>query len=357
MKWEDNVRKVVPYTPGEQPRKKGIIKLNTNECPYPPSPLVEKRMKEMAYQDLRLYPEFPEKAHLAAELAAYHHVRKEQLFIGVGSDDVLSMAFLTFFNSSMPILFPDITYSFYDVWADVYGIPYKRIPLDENFAVRAEDYLSGGACGGIIFPNPNAPTGVLLDADEVEKIIAGNGDVVVIVDEAYIDFGGTSVLSLVDKYDNLLVVRTFSKSRAMAGARIGYAIGNEKLIAYLNSVKYSVNSYTMNRPSLELGVEAVRDDVYFKEICGKIMTTRKRTEEKLHALGFTFPRSYGNFIFATHEKIKASVIFEKLKQYDIYVRYWNKERIANYLRITIGTDEEMDALFAALEEILNHDLV
>ena len=350
MKWEDNVRKVVPYTPGEQPQKKSIIKLNTNECPYPPSPFVEKKMKEMTHQDLRLYPEFPEKTNLAAQLAAYYHIREEQLFIGVGSDDVLSMAFLTFFHSDKPILFPDITYSFYDVWADVYKIPYKMKPLDEDFTIRPDDYTEEN--GGVIFPNPNAPTGVLMGLDDVEKIITANRDVVVIVDEAYIDFGGTSVLPLVEKYDNLLIVRTFSKSRAMAGARIGYAIGNEKLIAYLNDVKYSVNSYTMNRPALELGVEAVKDDDYFKEICGKIMTTRKRTEEELHALGFTFPKPYGNFIFAAHQKIKAGVIFEKLKEKDIYVRHWNKERIDNYLRITIGTDEEMDALFTALREIL-----
>ncbi|MCM1154168.1 MAG: histidinol-phosphate transaminase [Roseburia sp.] len=353
MKWEDNVRKVVPYTPGEQPQKKGIIKLNTNECPYPPSPLVEKKMKEMDSQDLRLYPEFPERSRLMEELAAYYNVSKEQIFVGVGSDDVLSMAFLTFFKSSKPILFPDITYSFYDVWAEVYGIPYQTIPLDEDFAIRTEDYLQDTACGGIIFPNPNAPTGVLMDAAEIEKIVAGNRDIVVIVDEAYIDFGGVSVLPLIQRYDNLLVVRTFSKSRAMAGMRIGFALGNEKLIAYLNSVKYSVNSYTMNRTALELGAEAVKDDVYFKDICGKIIATRKRTEEELHKLGFVFPKPYGNFVFAAHEKIKAGVIFEALKERGIYVRHWDKERIENYLRITIGTDAEMDALFAALGEILN----
>ena len=346
MKWEDNVRKVVPYTPGEQPQKKGIIKLNTNECPYPPSPLVEKKKREMAYQDLRLYPEFPEKTSLAAELAAYHHISEEQLFIGVGSDDVLSMAFLTFFHSDKPVLFPDITYSFYDV----YGIPYKVKPLDESFTIRTEDYTEEN--GGVIFPNPNAPTGILMGLDDVEKIIAANQDVVVIVDEAYIDFGGTSALPLLEKYDNLLIVRTFSKSRAMAGARIGYAVGNEKLIAYLNNVKYSVNSYTMNYPALALGVEAVRDDAYFKEICGKIMATRERTEEELRTLGFTFPKSYGNFIFASHQEMKAGVIFEKLREKDIYVRHWDKERIANYLRITIGTDDEMNALFTALREIL-----
>lgn len=351
MKWEDNIRKAEPYVPGEQPQKKGIIKLNTNECPYPPSPMVEEKMHKIAYQDLRLYPEFPEKTQLNAELARYHQVKEDQIFIGVGSDDVLSMAFLAFFNSKKPILFPDITYSFYDVWAEIYRIPYERKPLDEDFGIQAADYK--GENGGIVFPNPNAPTGVLMDVDAIEEIVRANEDVVVIVDEAYIDFGGISCLPLLSKYENLLVVRTFSKSRAMAGSRIGYAIGSEKLIRYLNDVKYSVNSYTMNRPALELGTEAVKDDDYFKEICGKIISTRERSKKELASLGFTFPESYGNFIFATHERVEAAEIFRKLKEHDIYVRHWNKPRIHNYLRITIGLDEEMDALFAALREILN----
>lgn len=351
MKWEENIRKAVPYVPGEQPREKDVIKLNTNECPYPPSPMVERAMKEMDCKDLRLYPEFPEKTALTANLAKYHHVKEEQIFIGVGSDDVLSMAFLTFFNSDRPVFFPDITYSFYDVWADIYKIPYEMQPLDEDFCIRKEDY-TGKNCGGVIFPNPNAPTGVLMEVSDIEEIVRANSDVVVIIDEAYIDFGGTTCLPLLEKYDNLLVVRTFSKSRAMAGGRIGYAIGNEKLIRCLNDVKYSVNSYTMNRPALLLGAESVKDDGYFREICGKIIGTRKRSEEELAALGFTFPKSYGNFIFAAHKNVGAREIFEKLKERHIYVRHWNKARIENYLRITIGTDEEMDALFAALREIV-----
>ena len=353
MKWEDNIRKVEPYVAGEQPQKAGIIKLNTNECPYPPSPMVEKKMKQMAYQDLRLYPEFSEKTTLASALAKYHGVKEEQVFIGVGSDDVLSMAFLTFFNAKEPVFFPDITYSFYDVWGDIYRIPYEKKPLDENFRIRKEDYMEKN--GGVIFPNPNAPTGILMNVDDIEEIIRANQDVVVIIDEAYIDFDGTSCLPLLGKYENLLVVRTFSKSRAMAGIRIGYAIGNEKLIHYLNDAKYSVNSYTMNRPALELGVEAVEDDAYFHEICDKIIATRKRTEKELITLGFEFPESYGNFIFAAHKRVKAQEIFEKLRERDIYVRHWNKERIDNYLRITIGTDEQMDVLFATLREILNVD--
>lgn len=350
MKWEDNVRKVVPYVPGEQPQKKGIIKLNTNECPYPPAPGVEKKLREIEYQNLRLYPEFPEKTPLVSELAAYYGVSEKQVFVGVGSDDVLSMAFLTFFNSGRPIFFPDITYSFYDVWADTYKIPYEMKPLDDNFRIRKEDYFVKN--GGVIFPNPNAPTGILMGIDDIEEIVKANSDVVVIIDEAYIDFGGTSCISLIPKYDNLLVVQTFSKSRAMAGTRIGYAVGNEKLISYLNDVKYSVNSYTMNCTALAIGAEAVKDDTYFKEICRKIIAIRERTEKELCELGFTFPKSYANFIFASHERVAAKEIYEKLKEYDIYVRHWDKARIDNYLRITIGTDEQMDALFAALKEIV-----
>lgn len=349
MKWEENVRRAVPYIPGEQPQKEGVIKLNTNENPYPPAPEVERKIAALETDKMRLYPAFPDQSDLAAALAAYYHIDKEQIFIGVGSDDVLSMAFLTFFQSGKPILFPDITYSFYDVWADLYRIPYETRALDEHFLIRPEDYRQPN--GGVIFPNPNAPTGILLGLDKVEEILAANRDVVVIVDEAYVDFGGVSALPLIDRYDNLLVVQTFSKSRAMAGMRIGYAMGNPRLIQYLNDVKYSVNSYTMNYAALELGVEAVRNEAYFRECCDRIIKTRGRAEEELTRLGFTFPKSCSNFIFASHKRVPAQVIFDRLKERDIYVRHWNKERIGNYLRITIGTDEQMEALYAALEQI------
>lgn len=351
MKWEENVRRVVPYTPGEQPKKSGVIKLNTNENPYPPAPGVGKALAALDVEKFRLYPEFPEQTELAEALAGHYQIGTDQIFIGVGSDDVLSIAFMTFFQSDKPVFFPDITYSFYDVWADIYRIPYEVRPLDKNFRIRKEDYI-GKNCGGVIFPNPNAPTGVLMELSDIEEIVKANSDNVVIIDEAYIDFGGTTCLPLLEKYDNLLVVRTFSKSRAMAGGRIGYAVGNEKLIRYLNDAKYSVNSYTMNRPALRLGAASVKDEAYFQEICGKIVRTRERSEKELAALGFTFPASYGNFIFASHEKVRAQEIFERLKEKHIYVRHWNKARIDNYLRITIGTDEEMDALFAALREII-----
>ena len=346
MKWEENVRKVVPYVAGEQPGRADVIKLNTNECPYPPAPGVERIASQMAYGNLRLYPN-SQASVLVEALAEYYHVKPAQVFVGVGSDDVLAMAFMTFFNSGKPILFPDVTYSFYDVWADLYRIPYKTCPLDEEWHICAEDYRQPN--GGVIFPNPNAPTGLMESVEKVEEIIRANQDVVVIVDEAYVDFGGTSALPLLEKYDNLLVVQTFSKSRAMAGLRIGFCIGSEKLIGYLNDVKFSFNSYTMNLPAQVLGVEAVRDDAYFKEITGKIIKTRERVKKELKRLGFSFPDSSANFIFASHEAIPAKQIFQALRAADIYVRYWDKPRISNSLRITIGTEEQMDRLLDFLE--------
>ena len=272
MSWEENVRKVVPYVPGEQPKENDIIKLNTNENPYPPAPGVEKLTKEFACDKLRLYPD-PDATALVDALSARYGVPPEQIFTGVGSDDVLSMAFLTFFNGEKPILFPDITYSFYDVWADLYRIPYRRCPLDENFRLCKEDYMQEN--GGIIFPNPNAPTGLEEDVSVIEEIIQANPDVVVIVDEAYVDFGGKSVLPLIDRYENLLVVQTFSKSRSMAGLRIGYAFGSRKLISCLNDVKFSFNSYTMDWFTQVLGAEAVKDETYFKTCTDKIIKTRE----------------------------------------------------------------------------------
>ncbi len=349
MKWEENVRKVVPYVAGEQPNKQNMIKLNTNECPYPPAPGVKKLAENLNVDALRLYPN-PDVTPLVETLAEYYGVKPSQVFVGVGSDDVLSMAFLTFFNSEKPILFPDVTYSFYDVWAELYRIPYKMCALDENWRICPKDYKQPN--GGVIFPNPNAPTGVMEGLDTIEEILQANRDVVVIVDEAYVDFGGESALPLVEKYDNLLVVQTFSKSRAMAGLRIGFCIGNEKLIRYLNDAKFSFNSYTMNLPSQVLGVGAVKDDAYFKATTAKIIATRERVKKELSELGFTFPDSKTNFIFATHQSVPAQEIFKALREADIYVRYWNKPRISNYLRITIGTDKEMDCFIEFLQKYL-----
>ena len=349
LKWEENVRKIVPYVAGEQPKSTDVIKLNTNECPYPPAPGVVKAEAEMNTDDLRLYPD-TNATPLVNALAEYYHVKPSQIFVGVGSDDVISVAFLTFFYGGKPILFPDVTYSFYDVWADLYRIPYKTIPLDENWHINPADYKQ--ECGGIIFPNPNAPTGLFESLDTVEEIIRSNPDVMVIVDEAYVDFGGESALSLLDKYDNLLVVRTFSKSRAMAGLRIGFCIGSERMISYLNDVKFSINSYTMNLPAQFLGVEAVKDDAYFKSTIQKIINTRERVKKELTELGFTFPDSKANFIFASHKTVPAKEIFLALREKNIFVRHWDKPRIDNCLRITIGTDAQMDALIAFLKEYL-----
>ena len=348
MNWESNVRKVVPYVPGEQPSGK-VIKLNTNENPYPPAPGVEALLKNYDVSVLRKYPQ-PDCRTLVEALAAKYNVKPSQVFVGVGSDDVLAMAFLTFFNSDKSILFPDVTYSFYDVWASLFKIPYQQIPLDDDFKIVTSDYKAEN--GGVIIANPNAPTGVFMGLDGIREILDANRDVVCIVDEAYVDFGAESALSLLPEYDNLLVIQTFSKSRSMAGLRIGYAIGSETMIKYLNDVKYSFNSYTMTALTLELGAEAVRDDEYFKATCEKIIKTRENLKVQLRELGFDFQDSKTNFIFAKHKSVSAEYIFTELKKRNIFVRYWNKPRISEYLRITVGTDEECDTLVANLKEII-----
>lgn len=349
MNWEQNVRKVVPYTPGEQPKIRNIIKLNTNENPYPPAPAVEKALRTMDVSDFRKYPD-PTCGRLVNAIADFYKVDKDQVFVGVGSDDVLSMAFLTFFNSDKPVLFPDITYSFYDVWAELYRIPYEQIPLKSDFTIEPSDYIREN--GGIVIANPNAPTGVELPLSEIEKIVAANQDVVVIVDEAYIDFGGESALPLIEKYDNLLVVQTFSKSRSMAGMRIGYAFGSKKLIGFLSDAKFSFNSYTMNMPSLELGALAIEDREYFDKTRNMIIDTRERTKKLLSELGFVFADSRTNFIFAMHPDRPGKELFDYLREHDIIVRRFDLPRISEYLRISIGTDEEMDTLISVLKEII-----
>ena len=352
MSWEDNVRKVVPYTPGEQPKIKNIIKLNTNENPYPTAPGVFKALEEMDATDFRKYPD-PTCDELVTAIADFYGVGKENVFVGVGSDDVLAMAFLTFFNSKDPekkVLFPDITYSFYDVWADLFRIPFRQVPLNDDFTITPSDYF--GENGGVVIANPNAPTGVLLPLEQIEEIVKRNPDVVVIVDEAYVDFGGESALPLIDKYENLLVVQTFSKSRSMAGMRIGYAFGCKKIIGYLLDAKFSFNSYTMNMPALTLGAAAIRDREYFEECRAKVIATRERVKPLLAELGFTFGDSKTNFIFAKHATKPGKEIFDSLRQSGIVVRRFDLPRISEYLRISIGTDEEMDRLISVLKEIV-----
>ena len=302
--FEKNIRKVEPYVPGEQPQKK-VIKLNTNENPYPPAPGVLAAMKKLEghVDSLRLYPD-PTSDTLVSALADFYHVGKDQVFVGVGSDDVLIK----------------------------------------------EDYYPEN--GGVIFPNPNAPTSIYEDLEFVEDIIRHNQDVIVIVDEAYIDFAGESALSLLDKYDNLIITQTFSKARSMAGMRIGYAIASPLLIKYLNDAKYSFNSYTMNKTSLVYGAEAVKDKEYFAETTRKIVETRDWAEEEFKKLGFVFPKPSANFIFVSHPEYDAKELFEAMKAKGIYVRFWGSERIEQYLRVTIGTREEMEALFAFLREYM-----
>lgn len=348
-RWQDKIRSVVPYTPGEQPNRPNMIKLNTNENPYPPAPGVRAALDNFDEDRLRLYPD-PTAGMLVNSLAEYYGVGRDMVFTGVGSDDVLAVAFMTFFNSDKPVFFPDITYSFYPVWADLFRIPYEKKALAADFHIKPADYYSEN--GGVIFPNPNAPTSLYEDLSVIEDILQHNQDVIVIVDEAYIDFAGDSALRLLDKYENLLVVQTFSKSRSMAGMRIGFAIGHPSLIKAMNDVKYSFNSYTMNLPSLLLGVEAVKDGAYFRSCISRILATRERAKAAFAERGFSCPEPGANFIFVTHPEYAARELFTALRAKDIYVRYFDQPRIDNYLRITIGTDAEMDALFKALDEIM-----
>ena len=309
-----------------------------------------KAISKIELDSLRKYPD-PGCQSLISALAKYHGFDAENVFVGVGSDDVLAMSFLTFFNSDKPIFFPDITYSFYDVWASLFRIPFETKALDEDFKIIKSDYDM--PCGGIVIPNPNAPTGIAEPVSFFEDIVKAHPECVVIIDEAYVDFGSKSAIDLVRKYDNVLVVRTFSKSRAMAGNRIGYAIGSKELIKYLSDCKFSFNSYTMDTITLQAGVASIEDDSYFKEKLDAVISTREWTKAQLKNLGFTFPDSKSNFIFAKHESVEASVIFEELKKRGIYVRYFSKpQRISNYLRISIGTDEEMQVFIDELEKIL-----
>lgn len=348
--WEKNIRTIEhPYVAGYQPKDYSVTKLNANENPYPPAPGVVKAMEEFEMSNLRLYPAL-NADELIDEIAHFKHVKSSQVFVGVGSDDVLGMCFLTYFNSQKPILFPDITYSFYDVWADLYRIPYECPKLDEQFHIVKEDYYNEN--GGVVIANPNAPTSIAAGLDVIRDILNHNRDVIVIVDEAYVDFGGESAISLLNEYDNLVVVQTFSKSRSLAGLRIGYAIASEELIHALNNVKFSYNSYTMNMLTIKLGAESVRDTDYFYETIDKIIKTREWAKGELEGLGFTCLDSSTNFLFVTHKTVSAKEIFEKLQQRKIYVRHFDKDRIDNYLRITIGTDEQMKQLLEALKEIL-----
>lgn len=348
--WRKNIREVTPYIPGEQPQFADMIKLNTNENPYPPAPGVAKVLAGLDAGKLKLYPK-PDARELVDALAAEYGVAPEQVFVGVGSDDVLGMAFLTCFTGGKEILFPDITYSFYPVWAELFGIRYRTPALDENFRIKKEDYFVPN--GGVVIANPNAPTSVAMPLADIEEIVAKNTDSVVIIDEAYVDFGGESALPLVERYDNLLVVQTFSKSRSMAGMRIGFAIGSRELIAAMYAVRNSYNSYTLNYPSILCGVEAVKDRAYFEQTKAAIVSTREKTAKRLRELGFQVLPSAANFLFVRHERMPAEELFATLREKHIFVRYFKKPRIENFLRITIGTPEEMERFLAETEACLH----
>ncbi len=336
------------YTPGEQPQDMQYIKLNTNESPYPPSQGVEAAVKEEAGK-LRLYSD-PTCRSLTELVAQRYGVDFDQVLVTNGSDEILNFAFMAYGDDEHPFAFPAITYGFYPVFAKLNGIPYKEIPLRDDFTIDIEDYIGIGM--NIVIANPNAPTGISLTLEQIEKILAGNPDNIVIIDEAYIDFGGTSSLPLLEKYGNLLVTQTFSKSRSMAGARLGYGIGSKELIADLNTIKYSTNPYNINRMSMAAGAAALREDDYYMENCRKIAATREYTREKLAELGFDVLPSDANFLFVRSDRISGDMLYTELKSRGVLVRHFSREDIKDYNRITIGTPEQMERLLAELRNIV-----
>lgn len=349
MSWRDKLIKIEPYVAGEQPAKTDFIKLNANENPYPPSPQVIKAIAGFAGEGLKKYPD-ANAVPLAAALAEHFGLKRENFFVGNGSDDVLALCFRAFFNSDKPIIYPDITYSFYPVWCEMLRIPYETIPVDEDFNINAEDYKREN--GGVVICNPNAPTSIGRDLSFLREILDANRDSVVIVDEAYVDFGGESAIPLLSEYENLVVVQTFSKSRSMAGMRIGYAIGNREIISALFAAKDSYNSYPLDSVAIAAGVASLKDNEYFTSTAAKIIATRERLAAELEKLGFDVAKSSTNFLFAEHKQYAAKDIQQYLKTRDIYVRYFSKARIDNRLRITIGTDSEIDALISALKDYI-----
>ena len=348
--WSDRIRDAVPYVPGEQPREGTFIKLNTNECPYPPSPRVLEVIRAAAGDALRLYPD-PECLALRRAIARREGLSPEQVFCSNGSDEVLAFAFQAFFDPGREIVFPRITYSFYPVYTDYFGLTCRRVPMNPDFSDPV-DALCGGN-GGVVLCNPNAPTGIAVGLEVVEKLLRANPEVVVIVDEAYVDFGAQSAVPLIARYPNLLVVQTASKSRALAGLRVGWAMGQENLIAALRCVRDSINSYTVDRLAQAGAQAAMEDEAYFQAIRGKVMATRERTAQALKALGFSVLDSSANFLFASHPKMEGKRLLDGLRQRGILVRWWDDGPIRDWLRITIGTDGEMEELIRALRGILS----
>lgn len=347
--WSAAVKNLVPYVPGEQPKDKKYIKLNTNESPYPPSPRVLEAIKNAANSDLRLYPD-PEFHELRETVAKYYGISKEEVYAGNGSDELLAFAFQAFFDPGKKILFPDITYSFYPVYCKLYNLDYETVALDEEFNVPVNNFLREN--GGIIISNPKAPTAKYISIDEIKTIVEYNKDRVVIIDEAYIDFGGESAVKLIKDYKNLLVIQTMSKSRCLAGLRLGLVMGSIELIDAIIRIKNSFNSYPVDRLALAGAVEAIRDEEYFTETVSKIVNTREWVALRLRELGFEVLDSKANFLFISHSKIGAESIFNSLRENGILVRFFKQPRIDNYLRVSIGTDSDMEALVKVLEKLL-----
>lgn len=346
--WTDIVNQLDPYTPGEQPQDQQYIKLNTNESPYPPSPRVSATLDAFDKARLRLYPD-PESTRLREALAGYFKVERDNVFVGNGSDEVLAHAFRTFFGQSQPLLFPDISYSFYPVYCALYRIPFETIALRDDFSIDIGDFARD--CGGVILPNPNAPTGRLLDIDVIDRLCRQT-DAVVIVDEAYVDFGGASAIALTATHDNLLVTQTFSKSRSLAGLRLGYAVGHRDLISGLNRVKNSFNSYPVDMLAQAVAVASIEDEAYFVETRDKVIATRARLDQGLTKLGFSVLPSAANFVFASHPDTSARQFYLDLKRRGILVRFFDKPRISDYLRITVGSDSEIDSLLETLGSMI-----
>ena len=347
--WAKGIRELEAYVPGEQPKDKKYVKLNTNENPYPPSPKVWEAISKVPAADLRLYPD-PDCFSLREALAKANGLSPNQVFVGNGSDEILAFCYLAFMDEETPAIFPDITYSFYPVYAALFGSNVRIVPVNEDFTMPLEQLKQDD--GTLIITNPNAPTGIGLPLSEIAEICRCNPHHVVIVDEAYVDFGCESAVPLLREFENLLIVQTFSKSRSLAGMRIGFAFGNESLIAAMNTVKNSINSYTLDRMALAAAQAAVEDQAYTHNTCRQIAKTRENTTGKLQALGFRVLPSQTNFLFACHERIPAEHLFLGLREKGVLVRYFKKPRIDNFLRITVGTDEEMEALLTALVEIM-----
>jgi len=347
--WSDLVNTLTPYVPGEQPRREKLVKLNTNESPYAPSPRVLAAIAAVSADSLRLYPD-PESVELKQAFADRNGLRPEQVFIGNGSDEVLAHTFQALLKHDKPLYFPDISYSFYPVWCDLYGITHRDVPVADDFTIDPATYPSDN--GGIIIPNPNAPTGVLMGLEGIRNLLQNNCDSVVVIDEAYIDFGGESAVQLIGEFDNLLVVQTLSKSRALAGLRVGVAMGGVELIEGLERVKNSFNSYPLDTLAQHAALASLQDDGYFRSSCQRVIASRERLTLEMTAMGFDVLPSAANFIFATHPQHAAGKLFAALREQGIIVRYFDKPRINEYLRISIGTDDQCDALLTALQGLL-----